>query len=698
MNRPIIFITFAYVLGVLLAGILHPPLILTLVVFAAALLLLALPQFRNRFIYFIIVFALLGAFRYSYFTGYIPPNDIRKVIPGKTGSFEVYVSEFPEENEERIYFTGDLVGVDGTNGRMQNIRGKIRITVEKNLPVKIDYGDTLKVFSQIKAPELPKNPGQFDYREYLKKRGVFYTAYAKVQNVETISVGGNPFVKFSFALKKRLVEIIYASLPFEEAKILDGIMLGNQRAMSDEVYDSFKITGTVHILAVSGMNVSLVALFIFFMLKLFGIKIRPAAVLTLISVAVFTVITGGGASITRAAIMAAFVLAGYIIDRDADVLNSLCAAALVILILNPQDVYDIGFQLSFLATFGLVYLSEYLKNQMPAIPEAVSLTVSSSLAAQLILIPSMANIFHQVSVVSLAANIFIVPLASMITILGFAMWLAGFAGVWLTKIFGASIWLLIKVMMFIVSTLAKIPYAAVSVKTLPLIFIICYFAFIISLPHEDLNFRFKKINGKFIFGLMLCLWFCIHLTLPDFRFGWYALSTRGINSVFCVSHMNKKVVVLGVDDENKNGAVKNVIIPFLRYKGVNNIDELLLYDIKNRETIDALKRNFHIKNISEAPQDLDRALDKDTNLHAGSYFVEIGYKAKAFIFSKMLIPSYSAGSSKYVYLCSGNTDLLKNTSKDNTYIVNSGNQKYGKPPFYNDNVWDVIRKGIFSFR
>ena len=235
------------------------------------------------------------------------------------------------------------------------------------------------------------------------------------------------------------------------------------------------------------------------------VKRKAAAAITLVFITAFAVITGAGASIVRATIMAYVVLIGLMLERDIEIYNSLAIAALLILFFNPADLYDAGFQLSFLATLGLVYYAEWISGFFPQVPDQVKETVCATIAAQVFLTPVMACTFHQVSVISLLANFFVVPLSGIISILGFVMWMLGTVSLAAARIFGGSIWALIKTMKFVVDVMAAVPYAAVSVKTLPAAITILYYVFFLILPYRDIDVRIWKISGKAALGAVLLI-------------------------------------------------------------------------------------------------------------------------------------------------------------------------------------------------
>ena len=724
MNRPLFFITIALIFGMVVAGFTSINYIPAVIILGLAVITYVILNKKYGQLVFL-VFAALGMALFSFQDTYVPKNDIRAYLNGvntepdnKNGitAVKVLVRDDPEYNDNKTLFYGRLISVFEKGREITGISGQVRVTLEKDLGFKPQYGDILYIKGKLRPPEPPKNLGEFDYKRYLRYKQVFYTVFAKDTACEKQGYRiDNYFKQMSYGVKNKLLEIIYSSVPKSEADILNGLMLGNQRVIPDDVYDRFKITGTVHILAVSGMNVGLIGLFIFLVLKVFRVKRKAAAVITLVFITVFAVITGAGASIVRATIMGCVVLAGQILEKDTDMINSLSIAAFILLLFNPSNLYDVGFQLSFLATFGIIYFIDWVEDKFKAMPKWLSGTLASTVAAQLFLTPVMADTFHQASVISVLANIFIVPLSGMISILGFAMWLFGSWSAALGKIFGASIWVMIKAMMLIVDTLAKVPYAAVSIKTMPVLLVLIYYIFFLILPHDDIDIKIGNTGLKTVLGGFLLICIPLHLLLPGAKPAFYALSARGVNAAMLVTEDNKKVLMLGRDDYKNNFGVKNTLIPFLRYEGVNNIDKLVLYSVENSANVAALERSFMIKGITADPLSFAR-LDNDKGVVKieEDYYIKEGSKTfltftpdgvdavfgdKEVLFLKSITPGIEKRTGCVIYSCISDKNAILPLSKDNICVINSANAGFYRkpPPIEVENIWDLSAKGMFKY-
>jgi competence protein ComEC len=709
MNRPAFFTTLALVAGIAAAGI-------TRIRYLEAFFLLLASEaayfvfHRRSDKLLFIVFFLLGTLLYSFQNTYFPGNSITRMDIASIRAVKVIVEDDPEQSDSKIYFYGKLISVETADGENTAVSGKIRVTLEKTIGAAPEYGDILLVKGKLSGVQPPKNPGEFDYKKYLAYKQVYFTIYAKDTAAEKQGrVTGDYFKYFSYQCKKKLLSIIYSSLPDAEARVLDGLMLGNQRAIPDATYDEFKITGTVHILAVSGMNVGMIALFAFFFLKLAGVNRKIAAAITMVLVLSFMVITGAGGSIVRSALMSCMVLLGVILERDGDTLNSISIAAFAILLVNPSELYDVGFVMSFLAAFGIIYALEWTNTVLPNVHPWIKEPLATTIAAQLFLTPVMADTFHQVSVIAVAANLAIVPLSGTISIIGYAMWIFGFFSGWIAHFFGASAWALIRVMLFITHWAAEIPYAAISVKTLPVLFVIIYYALFLVLPHNDIDVSVKKISLKKTTAFLLALWAVLHIIVPSHP-ALYAPAFKGIDAVFIQTPDNKKTLILGRDNFRSRTAVKNSIVPFLRYLGVNNIDVLIAYSITEKENADTLMRDFRVWRVY-ADRGSSGLFPGAAVMDGGSHFMEgvalidinegradITVRGKEVIFLNNPSADLTEKHGAIIYVSAGDVKTAGLLSGQNNVVVNTFNSGYFRRKKQERPVGftDVAEKSMFT--
>ncbi|MDP3732751.1 MAG: ComEC/Rec2 family competence protein, partial [Candidatus Omnitrophota bacterium] len=259
--------------------------------------------------------------------------------------------------------------------------------------------------------------------------------------------------------------IIFKRVSFVPAGILDAMILGERRNIPVLINNSMMKTGTVHILVVSGFNVALVAFVIVLFLKLARI---PKAIRFFIAtplIIIYCLMTGASTPVVRAGIMAIVLMFAYLIKREADIYNSLALAAIFILAINPRQLFDIGFQLSFVSVISIVYLYPKLKSFLPQsvlrikyirfIVEGCLVSFSAWLGTMSL----VAYYFRIFSPVTVLANIFIVPLASLITLCAFSLIAMEFICPFLAPFFAYSSEFAVCLLLNINALLIKLPGA-----------------------------------------------------------------------------------------------------------------------------------------------------------------------------------------------------------------------------------------------
>lgn len=297
-----------------------------------------------------------------------------------------------------------LIDADRVDGLSRT--GRIQATLYGESPA-LTSSQRLAVELRLREASGFRNPGVFDYAAHLAREGVHVLASGRADRVVPLD---EPLPSWPIRIRRRALEILRDALPPTSAALLGGLLLGDRTALPRDLDDAFRRAGVYHVLAVSGFNVALVASTVFALLIVARAGRRTAAATAMVAVVAFALVVGPQPSVLRATLMGVLVLGAILLEREASVLNSLSLAALVVLALRPGDLLDPGFQLSFAATGGIV---------LAPLPRGVLLgALGVSTAAQLAVLPVTLTHFNQVSTVGVIANLAIVPLAALATVVG----------------------------------------------------------------------------------------------------------------------------------------------------------------------------------------------------------------------------------------------------------------------------------------
>ena len=288
-----------------------------------------------------------------------------------------------------------------------------------------EYGERIRMRGKLKTP--PENE-EFSYRDYLARQNVHsYMTSAEVTRLP--GEGGNFFSRGVYQLKSRLLENTYRLYQDPEASLFAGILFGVDTGLPEKLQNAFKNTGTAHIIAISGFNIAIIAGLFFSIFKNITNE-RLGALLAVIGIFLYAILVGGDAAVMRAAIMGSVSLLARQLGRRNIGMNTLAFVAFIMAVINPLVIWDVGFQLSFFATLGLILYAEPLSNftasliakafkeDITVIVKILNENVVLTLAAQLMTIPLMAYYFQRFSLISFIANPFILPVQPAVMILG----------------------------------------------------------------------------------------------------------------------------------------------------------------------------------------------------------------------------------------------------------------------------------------
>ena len=352
------------------------------------------------------------------------------------------------------------------------------------------YGDRLVLTG---SPEDPPDTADFSFKEYLARQGV-YTYLAYPSAIQWLGGGGSPLLGWIFGFREGCRRVLMRILPSPEADLLSGILLGLDASLPADVQQAFKVTGTAHIIAISGFNISILAgLFFLVFARLLGRWWGSLA--AVIGVILYSLMVGGSASVVRAAIMGSLGIFGRQIGRSQAGANSLAFSAAVMGLVDPNLPWDIGFQLSFMATLGLVLYADPLQQgfarlvnrwlPLPLARRVVDLGGEYflfTIAAQITTLPVMLYHFRSLSLVALLANPLVLPPQPLVMVLGGAAVLGGWIDPLIGQALGYLAWPFVTYTIRMVRWLAGLPLASIPTGAIGLGMVVVLYALILAVP------------------------------------------------------------------------------------------------------------------------------------------------------------------------------------------------------------------------
>jgi competence protein ComEC len=385
---------------------------------------------------------------------------------GRTLSVSGVIFEEPDERPDKTLLTVARLQIAG-----KDISGKIMVFADKY--PEFFYGDAINLTGRIQEPAEAEGGDKFSYKDYLSRFGIDAVSYYPA--LEKTGQGrGNPIKLHILEFKKIFLGKLSRLIPEPANGLLAGILVGAKRGMPKRLLDEFAATGTSHIIAVSGFNITVIAQVLDRMLSRFGRRI--AFVLALAGIGLFVVLTGASASVVRAAIMGSLVLLAQNVGRLFLVDNALALTAAIMLLANPKILrFDVGFQLSFLALAGLVYLSPMLEAWFSRCPRWFKKYSLPTVAAQILTLPVIIYNFDRVSLVAPIVNLLVLPLVPWIMLAGFLTGALGLAVFPAAKILSWPTTMLLSLMIKTIEAGSGLPWAAVKLASGP-VFVLVYYA------------------------------------------------------------------------------------------------------------------------------------------------------------------------------------------------------------------------------
>ncbi len=357
----------------------------------------------------------------------------------------------------------------------------------------VRYGDRVSFEGTLHVPKnfINESGIEFDYASYLAVDGIYYEVDRA--DVEVVAEGEGSIVRSTlYAIKNYFLKNLGSVVPEPESSLAAGLIVGSRQSLGSEIQEEMRIAGLIHIVVLSGYNLTLVA-------KSLIAIMRPlpghfGTIGGVIGIALFTLLAGGGAATVRAALMAMLIVLADRLGRRFDVIRGLILAATAMVIFNPMVLlFDPSFHLSFLAMLGLIYFSPLLEKRLLFVTERWSLReiAAATLGTQIFVTPYLIMTSGAVSLLSVPANLLVLPLVPTAMLLGA---LSGLIGI-LALPFGYVVTFLLSYILFVTHVIAAIPFAAVPVA-LPQIVIIVVYALLFffiwkrkkSLDQEDERF------------------------------------------------------------------------------------------------------------------------------------------------------------------------------------------------------------------
>lgn len=594
INNIIILICAAFAAGIWQAGLYswHSP---TLITLAVLLFFIALWRvIRNcqqAFWPIIGLFFIAGMICFNQYS-IVPADDIGRYV-GKTAKITGIVDAVPEISQtdaqgKQVRYVVRVQNVELEKaGSIAAASGKVRINaLYKENGGLAAYGDKIAAYGKVRELHGYNNPGQIDMTVALKREGITARMSAQGQNIKIITAHDGYSWRAALAdWQAGIVRALQKVMPVNDAAILTAVLFGGYQGINKSVIDDFAATGLIHILSVSGAHIALVAGLIRWLGNQLRLGSWTTTVVAVLVIVFYACMSGLTPPVVRSMIMGIISLLAVLAERESYAPAALSMTALGMLVYQPLLLYDISFQLSFAATAGLVFLYKPTYDYLSLfLPSYLAGPLAVTMSAQLGVLPIIAWYFNSFSLISFAANLFVLPIVELVIILG----LAGVSFYTIVPAIGNLVFvissLLIGLVMMFTALLAAVPYSSVYIPSVGIMGSAVYYLLLawfygwrpLSMPGPGKivrqHPRFSAIIAILIIGLMAVYTWYPHPLAVHF------IDVGQGDATLIITPRGKAVLVdTGGSLSGSNYDIgERVVAPYLKHYGVITVDYLIL--------------------------------------------------------------------------------------------------------------------------
>lgn len=539
-----------------------------------------------------------------------------------------------ESIEEQEYSNKYIINVKSINNK-KYIKTKLILYTKAN-ENQLEYGDYIKLSAKYLKPEDSRNYKGFSYKNYLKQN-MIYGSVQPTSKINIIEKGKVSLVsKLTNGIRSNIICEVNSNLTSDASSVFLGIMLGEKSQITDEINTYFREGNMAHILAVSGAHVSYVMLALSILLGRFNKRFYLMCAIAVLSF--FMILTNFTPSVVRACIMAIIALIAKLVYRKSDIYNNLGISALIILLYNPYTILNIGFQLTYLGTLGIILVSKnisvYLDKKMfnkehkysklklknilkNKLKKFIVNSIFISLSVQILIAPIIILNFNMLSYNFLISSIIATPIFAGIMIVGIFSLIIG-------SICFPILQILLDSLIFISKFISNLPFSKFVILTPNIVWIVSYYiiciAFLISKSREKIINMLKKLVTIL---LIICLAFsCVQkLNNRDLRI--FFIDVGQGDSSLIITPKNKVILIDGGGSLDESYDVgKSVLVPYLLDRGISLIDYMMVSHFDNDHVggLMYVLENLKVKNILISKQSKDSKEYKE--------FIQIAQKRK----------------------------------------------------------------------
>ncbi|MBR5554430.1 DNA internalization-related competence protein ComEC/Rec2 [bacterium] len=547
-------------------------------------------------------------FYLGFFNAYFRVKNTDELVPLAPANVELIgrITSIPNSNitnKTKFFFE-----VKSVNSKPLNAKTYINIVNYDDDFSDFEVGRSYKISGKLRTPFKATNPSQFDYGRYLRNFDVFTILYA--EKADCLVIDEDLSAKWRFvgglnSFRNKIIDVHAKYLKSPNLEILGGIVFGDDAvAPPDYIKNTFVNSGLLHILAASGMNVAFIFGFWFYLLSLLKVPYKPRVISGMGIIVLYTLMTGLGASVIRASLMLLFVLFGKLLDRDSHGIALLSFVAFLMLLYNPSYLNDVGFQLSFVVTFGLLCSVEIVVEKFKGnkFRETVVGAVLVPVVAQIWVVPIQMFYFNTISLYSFFANITVVPFLSVVSFGGFLSSVVApipYVGEFICKFVDLVLNFFLNIVVAISQFFSSIPFSLLETFH-PTVFQVILYYSIVLLVTLFIKEGCEKRHWC-ILGALIAVLFVSSVHLPNNKLEVIMFDVGNADAFLIKTPKDKYILVdTGKMPYQKGKSQAEMIIrKYLKDKGVKSLELLTVthFDSDHAGGAYDIIKNMDVKNV-----------------------------------------------------------------------------------------------------
>jgi len=554
MKRPMTLIALSFIMGIMLGRYISVLEIIALLLFCAVGVAVYFKvKMKTWFVFVVPFFIAMGIMSFNANNSDIVKYSEKVVIHGF-----VEETSFTKKGKQSL-----VLRVDNMND-VTDISYSVKVYIQDNAFFKV--GDYIKIEGYLNEPKFPSNDGEFNNFAYLKSNGYDYTLTGA--NAEKLGETSLSFVQKMGLFREKINNVYDEIYPDNEGAIIKAMVTGDTYSLSDDLRALYANSGISHILAISGLHMAIVAGMLIWILNACGMNKRRSGIITVVFLILYTIFTGGKIAATRSVIMISVMILGRLFYRKSDTINSLGVSAFVILVINPWQLWDIGFQLSFVSVLSLATLGVMSKSKNEVIA-----SLKASFWASTATLPIVAWNFYTVPLLGCFVNILVLPLTGFVVGLSMVSGLVGLISIEGGMLFGSTAYIILKFYEFVCKFFTAIPFSTILIGRPHIVAVVAFYGILIAIYFG----KYKKVLitsfTMVILTVMLSNRLVYKVNSVDFLY-------VGQGDCAILRTYDNKAYIFdtggyGYREIGDNTGI-NTIIPYLKSHGISDIETIYI--------------------------------------------------------------------------------------------------------------------------